>query len=102
MTGVFKHTVTDETASHLIFLVHKSQVQGCSISDFIICIIKASGKKHMNASLELRVFLPDTELGQCSDRRCSDERVLENDTVVDVADILCRVRCLWSFHSERV
>ena len=56
----------------------------------------------MNASLELRVFLPNTEFGQCSDRCCSDERVLKNDAVVDVADVFRRVGCLWSLDSERV
>lgn len=102
MVGAFKRTILDETASHLIFLVHKSQIQGCSISNFVIRIIKASGKKHVNASLKLGVFLPNTEFGQCSDRCCSDERVLENNTVVDVADVFRRVRCLWSLDSERV
>ena len=56
----------------------------------------------MNAALDLRVLLTNTELGQRSHSSRTHDRVLKNNTVVDVADVLRWLGSPGAFHTQEV
>lgn len=98
-------TVTDERLSKRFFF-HDSQVHGCSVSDFVIHIVQAptpcesaewkqtavfSGfspcQEDLDATLHIAIPNIHTKFGQSRDSCCSNNSVLENDSVVDVTDV---------------
>lgn len=60
------------------------------------------GQEDLDAPLDGIVGDVDTELGQAGDGGGADDGVLENDTVVDVPDVLVRLRRLRTFNTEQV
>ena len=80
-------TILDEAFGRLVFLMHEPQVKSSTISNFIVGIVKASSEEHINTSLDFRVLLTDAELRQCSDGGGSNNRIFENYSVIDIADV---------------
>ena len=84
-------TIANKLGSHLVVLLHQPQVESRAITHLIISIIKTSGQEHVDAALNLGVFLTNAELRQSRDRSSAHYRVLQHHTVVDIADILRRL-----------
>jgi hypothetical protein len=60
-------TIPDEFASNfIVFLLHQTQVQRCSVANFVISVIKAARKKNIDATLHFGVLLANAKLGKCS------------------------------------
>lgn len=59
-------------------------------------------EEDLNAPLDGVVGDVDTELGQARDGGGANDRVLENDPVVNVSDVLVRLRRLRTFDTEQV
>ena len=95
-------TITDELARKLVVLLHKSQIQCRTVAHFIVGIVQASSQQYVHAALNLRILLSNTELGQCGDGGCAHNRILEHNTIVDVANVLCGLRSPGTLHTQQV
>jgi len=82
------NTILDELVGHLVVLLHQSQIERGSVADFIISVIKASRKQNGDTALDLWILLTNTELGQCGHSSSADKRILQDHSVVDVANVL--------------
>ena len=56
----------------------------------------------MHTALDLRILLANTKLGQSGHSSGAHNRVLEHNTVVDVADVLRGLRGSGTFHTKQV
>jgi hypothetical protein len=95
-------TILNESVGHLIRLAHEPQVQCSTIADFIIHVIEASGEEDSNAAFDLRVLLTNAKLRQRRDCCSSNDGILKDDTIVDVSDVLGRLRGLRPFQAQEV
>lgn len=82
--------------------MHEPQVEGSAVPDFIVHIIQASRQQNLDTALDLGVLLPDTKLGQCRDGCGPDNGVLQDDAVVDVANVLGGLGSLGAFQTKQV
>lgn len=82
--------------------MHETEVESSTISDFVVHIVQTPREQHVDAALDLGVLLSDAKLGEGRDGGGAHNGVLENDTVVDVANVLCRLGRLGTFETEQV
>ena len=50
-------TISNEFDSHLVILVHQTKVEGSTISDFVINVVKTASEENVDGFLDLRIFL---------------------------------------------
>lgn len=94
-------TFSDKHVSQSLLLEHLD-VHRRSVSDLVIDVLEASSQQHVDALHHRGVLDTDTKLGEGGDGSGSDDRVLEDDSVVDVADEFGRVARLRSFNAEQM
>lgn len=102
MVEFYQRTVLDELVADVILLVHEPQVERSTVTNLIVDIVQASCEQDIHAALDLGIFLADTKFGESSDGGGSDDGIFKDDSVVDVADILGRLRRLGSFETKEV
>lgn len=96
-------TISDESSRELIIIIfHQSQIQCSAIANFIISIVETSLKQHADTLLDFWILLPDTEFGQRSNCCSTHDRIFQYNSIVDVTNVLCWLRSLWSFHAKHV
>src|SRR4051794_10465195 len=95
-------TVLNKGARCLILLAHQAQVERSTIPHLIIGIIKTTGEQNLNTRFDFGVLLANTKLGQRGDGSGTYNGVLQNDTVVNVADILSGVSSLGALSTKQV
>lgn len=95
-------TVLNKLGGKLILLVHQSQIQRGSVSYLVVDIVETSGKEDLDASLHVRVLLANAELGEGRYGGSSNNGILQDDAVIDVSDVLCRLRGLGALQSKEM
>jgi hypothetical protein len=95
-------TVLNKGARRLVLLAHQAQVERCTIPHLVIGVIKTTGEQNLNTRFDFGVLLANTKLGQRGDGSGTYNGVLQNDTVVDVADILGGVSGLGALSTKQV
>lgn len=95
-------TITDELARKLVVLLHQAQVERRSVTYFVISVIQTSCQEHVNAALDIGVLLTNTKFGQSSHSSSAHNCVLKDDTIVDVADVFCRLSSPGALHTQEV
>lgn len=100
--AVKKLTILDEPVGEFILFIHQSEVESSTVPDFIVRVIQTPGEQNSNTPLDFRVLLADAKLGQRRNGSRPDKSVFQNDSVVDVTDVLRRLRGLGAFHTKQV
>lgn len=96
-------TILDKVAGHLVVLLaHELQVQSSAVAHLVVHIVQASREEHLDASLDIGVLLAHTKLGQGSNGGGSNNCVLENHTIVDVADVLSRLSSFGTLQPDKM
>ncbi|KAI6763517.1 hypothetical protein HG531_012905 [Fusarium graminearum] len=96
-------TILDEANSHLvILLIHELEVKSSTVTDLIINVVQASGEENANTALDIGVLLADTELSKGGNGSSSDNSVLENDSVVNVSNVLGRLSSLGTLKTNKM
>lgn len=85
-----------------ILRTHQTQIQRSTIAHLVIGVIETAGKENLYTRLDFGVFLANAKFGQSSDSGGTHNGVLQNDTVVDVADVLGRVVGLGALDTEQM
>lgn len=80
-------TILNEPVGKLIFFFHQSQVKGGAVPDLIISIVKAPREQDIDTALELWILLANAKFSQGCNGGGTDDGILENNSIVDVADI---------------
>jgi hypothetical protein len=96
-------TVLDKVLGHLVILLaHQLEVQGSTIAHLIINIIQTSCEKDLDAALHIGILLSYTKLRKRCDGGGTNNCVLEDHTVVDVANILGGLDSLGTLETNQV
>lgn len=95
-------TITDELARKLVVFLHQAQVQCRAITHLVISVIQASGEKNVNTTLDLGILLANAELRQRCHCRGTHDRILQDNAVVDIADVLGRLSGSRTLNTEQV
>lgn len=95
-------TILDEHRRGLILLGHQPEVERGTITHLIISIIQAASEENRDTRLDFGVLLSHAELGQGRDSGSPNNGVLQDHSVIDVADVLGGMRGLRAFHTEKV
>src|SRR4051812_33898528 len=85
-------TILDERGRQVIFFLHQTQVQSSTVSNLVIDIIQASPEQNLNAALDLWILLADAKLSKSSDCGGPHGCVFENNSIINIADILGGLR----------
>ena len=95
-------TILNKKTSHVILFLHQSQIESSTITHFIINVIKTPGKQNRNTRLDFGIFLADSKLGQCSHGSSANNGILQDHSVVNIANVLCRMTSLWTLDAEKM
>src|SRR5687767_7124813 len=102
-SGKVNHTVLNKVLRHLVILLaHELEVEGSTIADLIIDVIQTPREKDLDTALHIRVLLADTEFGKRCDRGGTNDSILQNDAVVNIANILGWLGCLGTLETDQV
>lgn len=95
-------TITDELARKLVVFLHQAQVESRAITHLVISVVQASGEKYVNTALDFRILLTNAKLRQRRHGSSTHDRILQDNTVVDVTDVLGRLSGPRTFNTEQV
>lgn len=77
--------------------MHEPEVESGTVPDFVIDIVQTPCQQNVDAPLDLGILLADTKLSQRRHGSGTHNGVLQDDSVVDVPNILGRLRGLGTF-----
>lgn len=102
MTNAQKLTVLDERGGHLVFLGHQPKVERSTVTHLIIGVVKTPSEKNGDTRLDLGILLSNAKLRESRHSSSTNDGILQNNAVVDVTNVLGRVRGLGTFHTEKM
>ena len=95
-------TILDEHRRGLILLGHQPEVERGTITHLVIGVIQAAGEKNRDTRLDFGILLSHAKFSQSRNSGSPDNGIFQNHSVIDIADVLGRMRGLRAFDTEKV